>query len=85
MCGICERTVSCTCDATGLLAATYQGAVAHELAEVLILALVDLLLQDTQSHRLLDDIIIIGNIALIDTALEESRGIMATARATVVS
>lgn len=45
---------------------------------MLVLALVDSLLQDTQRHGFLDDIVIIGNEALVDTAVKQSRGIMTT-------
>jgi len=39
---------------------------------------VDPLLQDTKRHRLLDNVIIIRHETLVDTALEQFRGIVAT-------
>lgn len=57
-------------DLCGRAGATYKGAVAYEFRKPLVFFLVDFLLQDAESHWLLDDIIIIGNIALVDAALE---------------
>jgi hypothetical protein len=59
---------------------TYQGAVSHELGEVLVLSLVYLLFQDTKGHGLFDDLIIIRNIALIYAALKQPRWVMATVK-----
>lgn len=58
---------------------SYQSAISHEIRELHIFSLVDLLLENTESHWLLDNVIIIGDIALVDTAMEQSRGVMATA------
>jgi hypothetical protein len=57
----------------------YQCAISDEGREMLVLALVDLLFQDTQRHRLLDDVVIVGDIPLVYTSLEKSGRIVATA------
>lgn len=57
----------------------YQRAISHELRKLLVLSLVDLGLQDTESHWLFDDLVIVRYIALIDTAMEQFGRIMATA------
>ena len=59
-------------------ATTNQGAVAYELGEMLIFPLVDARLQNTQSHWLLDDIVVVWDIALVNTAMEQPRRVMAT-------
>lgn len=58
---------------------SYQGAVANKLGKVLVFTLVDLLFQDTESHWFLDNIVVVGDQAFVDAALEQSRGIMTTA------
>jgi hypothetical protein len=58
---------------------TDQSAISDEHREMLVLALVDLLFQDAQRHRLLNDVIIVGDIPLVYTSLEKSRRIVATA------
>lgn len=56
----------------------YQCAISHEIRELLVLSLVDLRLEDAESHWLFDDIVIIRHIALVNTAMEQFRGITAT-------
>ena len=48
----------------------YQSAISHEIRELLVLSLVDLRLEDAESHWLFDDIVIIRHITLVDTAME---------------
>lgn len=57
----------------------YQCAISYEIRELLVLPLVDLGLKNTKCHWLLDNIVVIGDIALIDTAMEQFRRIMTTA------
>ena len=56
----------------------HQSAIAHELGKVVVGAVLDLLLEDTQRHGLLDHIIVIGDVALVDTALERLRRVIST-------
>lgn len=48
----------------------YQSAISHEIRELFVLSLVDLRLEDAESHWLFDDIVIIRHITLVDTAME---------------
>lgn len=57
----------------------YQSTIAHKLCKCFIFALIDLLFQDAESHRLFDDIIVVRNIALVHTAVEKSRRVVVTA------
>ena len=57
----------------------YQSAVSHKFGKLFVLAFIDLCLQDTKRHGFLDDLIIIGDIALVDTAMEQSRWVVSTA------
>ena len=61
-------------------AMSYQGAIANKFGKVLVFPFVDARFQNTQGHRLLDDIVVVGNIALVDTAMEQSRRVMTTAQ-----
>lgn len=61
-------------------ATTYQGAIANKFGKVLVFPFVDARFQNTQGHRLLDDVVVVGNIALVDTAMEQSRRVVATAQ-----
>ena len=58
---------------------SYQGAIANKLGKMLVFTLVDLLFQDTEGHWFLDNIVVVGDQAFVDAALEQSRGIMTTA------
>lgn len=57
---------------------SYQRAIPHEVRELFVLSLVDFGLKDAKSHWLFDDLIIVRYIALVDTAMEQFRRIMAT-------
>lgn len=57
----------------------YQRAISDKLFKFGIFPLVDLLLQDTERHRFFDDIVVIGYISFIDTAVEKSRRIIVAA------
>ena len=56
----------------------YQSTVSHEQREFRIFSLVDLLLQNAESHWLFNNIVIVRDIALINAALEKFGRIMAT-------
>jgi hypothetical protein len=55
---------------------TYQGTISHKLSKTLVDSGFDLLLQHAKRHRLLNYVIVVRDIALVNTAVEESRGIM---------
>lgn len=57
----------------------YQRAISHEIREPPVLSLVDFLLENAESHWLLDNLVIIGHIAFVDTAMEQFRRVVATA------
>lgn len=57
----------------------YQSAIAHKVREALVFPFVDLLFQDAQSHGLLDNFIIVGDVPLVHAALKQFRRVMATA------
>lgn len=59
----------------------YQGKIAHEIRNLLVFSLVDPRFDNAESHWLLNNIIVVGDNALVDTAVEQSRGIMATTTA----
>lgn len=61
-------------------AMSYQGAIANELGKLLVLSLVDARFQNAQRHGLLDDLIVIGDVALVDTAVKQSGRVMTTAQ-----
>lgn len=65
----------------GCKGVAYQGKIAHEISDLLVFPLVDSLLDNTERHWLLDDIVIVGNNAFVDTAMEQSRGVMTTTTA----
>lgn len=56
----------------------HQSAIAHELGKVVVGAVLDLFLEDTQRHGLLNHIIVIGDVALVDAALERLRRVIST-------
>lgn len=59
----------------------YQGKIAHEIRNLLVFSLVNPRFDNTESHWLFDNIIVVGDNALVDTAVEQSRGVMTTVTA----
>lgn len=57
---------------------SYQNTVAHKIPKLLVFAFVDFLFQNTQGHRLLDYVVVIGDDALVHAALEQSRRVVTT-------
>lgn len=55
----------------------YQSAVTHELGELGVGPVLDLLLEDAERHGVLDHVIVVGDVALVDAPLERPRGVMA--------
>src|SRR5699024_2038292 len=56
----------------------YQSAISHEIRELFVLSLVDLCLEDDESHWLFDDIVVIRHMTLVNTAMEQFRRVTAT-------
>jgi hypothetical protein len=50
-----------------------------KFGELLVFPLIYAGLQNTKSHWLLNDIVVVGDITFVDAAMEQSRRIMATA------
>lgn len=59
----------------------YQGKIAHEIRNLLVFSLVDPRFDNAEGHWLLDNIVVVGDNALVDTAVEQSRGVMTTTTA----
>lgn len=65
----------------GCKGVAYQGKIAHEISDLLIFPLVYSLLDDAERHWLLDNIVVVRDDAFVDTAMEQSRGVMTTGTA----
>ena len=59
----------------------YQGKIADKISDLLVFPLVNSRLDDAHRHWLLDNIVVVRDEALVDAAMEKSRGVITTTTA----